>query len=67
MYNRVPSYCVVVFTDTVASFELSAPPSRKKVITRWDRATAADHAEWDNDKLTYHPELLAEIGTLSDE
>lgn len=65
--NRVPSFCVVVYQDNVGSFELTAPPSRKTPIYRRDRGTSADHAEWDNDKLTYHPELLSSIGTLGDE
>lgn len=60
-YFKVPVMCVVLFTDTAAVFNLKEKPDLIGPITRWDRDKAVDHAHFNHDRLTWLPELHAEI------
>lgn len=60
-FYQVPVWCVVAYTDTLASFRLDKKPDEKRAIYRRDRHTSADHAAYKNAKMEYHPELVRQL------
>lgn len=61
-FFKVPTVCLVVFTDAVATFDLHDLPDGKQKIGRFDRpGTEVDHALYLHSRFEWHPELLEPI------
>lgn len=61
-FLKVPTPCVVIFTDTLGVFDLRLVPDTIAPIGRWDRpGKEVDHAHYLHSRLVWMPELHAEI------
>jgi hypothetical protein len=60
-FFKVPTMCVVLFTDTCGVFDLKETPDLIAPITRWDRGKPIDHAHYNHSRLTWLPELHTEV------
>jgi hypothetical protein len=60
-YFKVPTMCVVVFTDNAGVFDLKLTPDLVAPITRWDRDKPVPHAHYNHDKLVWMPNLFAAV------
>lgn len=61
-FFKVPTVCLVLFTDTVATFDLHDAPDGKREIGRYDRPGGAiPHALYLHSRFEWHPELLEPI------
>lgn len=60
-YFKVPTVCLVLFTDAVATFNLHEDPDGAETITRHDRGTSAPHALYAHSRFEWHNELLEPI------
>lgn len=61
-FFKVPTVCLVVFTDAVATFDLHDLPDGKQKIGRYDRpGPEVEHALYLHTRFEYHNELLEGI------
>lgn len=59
-YFQVPTDCVIIFTDKFGVFNLTAAPDGFTDIRRGSRPPVK-HAYYDHSRLTYHPDLYAQV------
>lgn len=67
-FYKVPTVCLVLFTDGVATFNLHLAPDKVENVTRHDRPgqRGMQHAFYMHDKFERHDELLEEIARRVD-
>ncbi len=62
VFFKVPTVCLVIFADTVATFDLHEAPDSKREIGRYDRpGVSILHALYLHSRFEWHPELLEPI------
>jgi hypothetical protein len=61
-FYKVPTICIVLFTDALATFDLHATPDGKENITRHDNpGVTVEHALYLHKRFERHDELLEGI------
>lgn len=61
-FFKVPTVCLVLFTDAVATFDLHEAPDGRQIIGRGDRpGSQMLHALYLHSRFEYHNELLEPI------
>lgn len=62
VFLKLPTVCLVVFTDAAATFDLAQAPDAKENIVRGDRGGAGvEHALYAHSRFGRHDELLEAI------
>lgn len=60
-FFKVPTVCLVLYTDTVATFSLAETPAGKELVTRFDREKGVEHALYLHSAFEWHPDVYEAI------